>query len=114
MLPYRLGEPFTRLPDVRQFQIDWDGETLLARVVLRGRRTPPGRPELSRALHDAGAAPIPITVVPVAELEREPGPAAKLKLIRNLKGQTPLGGGDVARRRRGGRAREVRRRGGPR
>ncbi len=85
VLPYRLGEPFTRLPDVRRFQIDWDGETLLARVVLRpGGTTDPVAGELSRALHDAGAAPIPITVVPVAELEREPGPAAKLKLIRNL------------------------------
>ena len=39
VLPYRLGEPFTRLPDVRQFQIDWDGETLLARVVLRAGGT---------------------------------------------------------------------------
>jgi hypothetical protein len=38
--------------------------------------------ELARALRDAGAAPIPITVVEAAELEREPGPAAKLKLIR--------------------------------
>ena len=83
VLPYRLGEPFTRLPDVRQFQIDWDGETLLARVVLRaGGTADPVAGELSRALHDAGAAPIPITVVPVAELQREPGPAAKLKLIR--------------------------------
>jgi phenylacetate-coenzyme A ligase PaaK-like adenylate-forming protein len=84
VLPYRFGEPFARLPDVRQFQLDWDGETLLARVVLRaGGTTDPVAGELSRALHDAGAAPIPITVVPVAELQREPGPAAKLKLIRS-------------------------------
>jgi phenylacetate-coenzyme A ligase PaaK-like adenylate-forming protein len=84
VLPYRLGEPFARLPDVRQFQIDWDGRTLLARVVLRaGGTADPVAGELARTLHDAGAAPIPITVVPVSELQREPGPAAKLKLIRS-------------------------------
>ena len=84
VLPYRLGEPFTRLPDVRQFQIDWDGQAMLARVVVRSGGTADAvARELSRALHDAGASPIPITVVPVAELEREPGPAAKLKLIRS-------------------------------
>jgi phenylacetate-coenzyme A ligase PaaK-like adenylate-forming protein len=83
VLPYRLGEPFARLPDVRQFQIDWDGGTLCARVVLREDGTADAvAGELARALRDAGAAPIPITVVPVTELEREPGPAAKLKLIR--------------------------------
>jgi phenylacetate-coenzyme A ligase PaaK-like adenylate-forming protein len=83
VLPYRLGEPFARLPEVRQFQIDWDGVRLLTRVVLRPGEGP-GRVEgeLARALRGAGAAPVPITVVPVAELEREPGPAAKLKLIR--------------------------------
>jgi phenylacetate-coenzyme A ligase PaaK-like adenylate-forming protein len=85
VLPYRLGEPFARLPEVRQFQLDWDGAHLLARVVLRDAGDAARvEPELTRALDAAGAAPIPITVVPVAELEREPGPAAKLKLIRNL------------------------------
>jgi phenylacetate-coenzyme A ligase PaaK-like adenylate-forming protein len=90
VLPYRLGEPFARLPEVRQFQLDWDGAHLLARVVLRDAEDAARvEPELTRALDAAGAAPIPITVLPVAELEREPGPAAKLKLIRNLQGQTP-------------------------
>jgi hypothetical protein len=51
-------------------------------VIRQGGSADPVAPEISRALHDAGAAPIPITVVPVTELEREPGPAAKLKLIR--------------------------------
>ena len=97
--------PFTRLPDVRRFE-----GIGLGRRHARPRRAARAdaarvEPELSRALEAAGAAPIPITVVPVAELAREPGPAAKLKLIRNLRGLTPLSGGGGARRRRGGRAR---------
>ena len=72
MLPYRLGEPFTRLPEVRAFQIDWDG-TLLARVVLRaGETAEPVAGELSATLPAAGAAPIPISVVPVAESSANP------------------------------------------
>jgi phenylacetate-coenzyme A ligase PaaK-like adenylate-forming protein len=84
VLPYRLGEPFARLPEVRQFQIDWDGQRLLARVVLRPGEGPQRvEPELASALRDAGAAPVPITVVPVEALERELGDAGKLKLIRS-------------------------------
>lgn len=85
VLPYRLGEPFAHLPDVRQFQLDWDGERLLARVVLRpDGSAEPVAGELAAALRGAGAAPIPIEVVHVRALEREPGPAGKLKLIRCL------------------------------
>ena len=50
------------------------------------RQAPAGTPEQVRAavagvLEEAGAVPPRIDVTPVAELEREPGAAAKLKLI---------------------------------
>lgn len=84
--PYRLGEPFGRLPDVRGFQVVWDGRALSVQIVPR-RDAPAGTPErvrsaLARALAEAGTASVPIAVEPVHELEREPGPAAKLKLIK--------------------------------
>jgi phenylacetate-coenzyme A ligase PaaK-like adenylate-forming protein len=86
VLPYRLGAPFAHLPHVRQFQIDWDGARMTIRVVLRS--TAPA--DTTCRVHDAvsatllatGAAPVPLEVVRVCALEREPGPAAKLKLIR--------------------------------
>jgi phenylacetate-coenzyme A ligase PaaK-like adenylate-forming protein len=87
VLPYRLGAPFAQLPHVRQFQIDWDGARMTIRVVLRS--TAPAdttcrvHDALSATLLQAGAVAVPITVVRVCELEREPGPAAKLKLIRS-------------------------------
>jgi hypothetical protein len=37
---------------------------------------------MSEALADAGAD-VPVRVEPVAELEREPGPGAKLRLVRS-------------------------------
>jgi phenylacetate-CoA ligase len=87
LLPYRLGKPFAHLPDVRQFQIDWDGGRMTIRVVPRDT-APADVPERVRdavgdALRQAGAGPVPVDVVPAAALEREPGPAAKLKLIRS-------------------------------
>lgn len=39
------------------------------------------RAAVLRVLEEAGAVPPPVVVTPVAQLEREPGPAAKLKLI---------------------------------
>jgi phenylacetate-coenzyme A ligase PaaK-like adenylate-forming protein len=87
VLPYRLGEPFAHLPDVRQFQIDWDGARMTIRVVLR--TTAPAdtparvRDAVATTLRQAGAAPVPIAVERAAALEREPGPAGKLKLIRS-------------------------------
>jgi phenylacetate-coenzyme A ligase PaaK-like adenylate-forming protein len=87
VLPYRLGAPFAHLPHVRQFQIHWDGARMTIRVVLRS--TAPAdtachvHDAMSATLLGAGAAPVPIEVVRVCELEREAGPAAKLKLIRS-------------------------------
>jgi phenylacetate-coenzyme A ligase PaaK-like adenylate-forming protein len=87
VLPYRLGTPFVDLPEVRQFQVVWNGKRLEVRVVLRpdapadtqGRV----RAAVTEALEAAGVAPPSITVSRVAELEREPGHAAKVKLIKS-------------------------------
>ena len=80
-----MGAPFARLPEVRQFQIVHDPGRLEVRVVL-DPAAPAGtldrvRAAVAGALEAAGALPPEIAVTPVAELEREPGPAAKLKLI---------------------------------
>ena len=85
LLPLRIGAPFARIPAVRQYQIVHEGGRLEVRLVLE-----PGCPadtsERVRAavigvLEEAGAVAPPLRVTPVAELEREPGAAAKLKLI---------------------------------
>jgi phenylacetate-CoA ligase len=87
VLPYRLGAPFAHLPHVRQFQIDWDGARMTIRVVLRSTASADTacrvHDAMSATLLAAGAAPVPIEVVRVCELQREPGPAAKLKLVRS-------------------------------
>ena len=85
MLPLRMGAPFARLPEVRQFQIVRELERLEIRLVLDPRAAA-GVPDQVRAavvgmLEEAGAVLPPVAVTPVAELEREAGPAAKLKLI---------------------------------
>ncbi len=85
VLPLRMGAPFARLPAVRQFQIVHEPGRLEVRLVLDPRASA-GTPDEVRAavagvLEAAGAVPPRIDVTPVGELEREPGPAAKLKLI---------------------------------
>lgn len=87
MLPYRLGAPFAELPEARQFQVVWDGERLEVRVALRPD-APADTPErvraaVTEALEAAGATPPPIRIAPVTEPEREPGHAAKVKLIKS-------------------------------
>jgi phenylacetate-coenzyme A ligase PaaK-like adenylate-forming protein len=85
VLPLRLGGPFAGLPQVRQFQIVHDPGGLDVRLVLdpnAARETPAiVRAAVLRVLEEAGAVPPAVVVTPVAELEREPGAAAKLKLI---------------------------------
>jgi phenylacetate-CoA ligase len=82
--PHRLRAPFTALLDVRQYQIVHrrDG-SLHVRVVPRGAA--PGLADtvgaaVARLLADAGAV-APVRVELVDEIEREPGPAAKVKLV---------------------------------
>jgi phenylacetate-CoA ligase len=82
VLPYRLGEPFARMPAVRQFQIVWDGAGMEVRVVAPRDVVARVRTEVADALAAAGAVPPRIEVRLVDALEREPGPAAKLKLIK--------------------------------
>jgi phenylacetate-CoA ligase len=86
VIPLRLGAPFARIPAVRQFQIVHAVGRLEIRVVLEpgtaaAETTTQVRDVVARALDDAGAVPPPIDVLSVDRLEREPGAAAKLKLV---------------------------------
>jgi phenylacetate-CoA ligase len=83
--PLRLRAPFTALPEVRQYQVRHDRAGLHVRVVLRPT-APPDTPARVRAaliqeLRAAGASPPPVEVVPVPEIERDAGHAAKFKLV---------------------------------
>jgi phenylacetate-coenzyme A ligase PaaK-like adenylate-forming protein len=84
--PYRLRAPFSRLADVREYQVVHDGERLRVLVVLAAgapRDTAERvRHALARELEAAGAVPPPIDVEPVAALAREPGAAGKFKLVK--------------------------------
>jgi phenylacetate-CoA ligase len=83
--PHRLRAPFTYLPDVLQYQVVEEPQCLRIRIVLRNGasvETPAlVRAALARELDDAGVIAPPIEVEPVAELERDPGQGAKLKLV---------------------------------
>ena len=82
--PYRLRAPFVRLLDVLQYQIVHRHDGLLVRIVARSsaRRDLPEkvRGAVGSALSDAGAA-APVRVELVPAIEREPGHAAKVKLV---------------------------------
>jgi phenylacetate-CoA ligase len=85
--PSALGPAFARVPAVRQFQLLHDERGLHARVVL-GDGADDDAPDrvrwrLVEAIETAGAVPPPIDVEPVPALDREPGPAAKLALIKS-------------------------------
>jgi phenylacetate-coenzyme A ligase PaaK-like adenylate-forming protein len=85
VLPLRLGAPFARIAAVRQFQIVQTADRLTVRVVLEPLAPPATTTEVrdavGRALDEAGAVLPDIDIVPVDRLEREPGAAAKLKLV---------------------------------
>jgi phenylacetate-coenzyme A ligase PaaK-like adenylate-forming protein len=85
VLPLRLGGPFAGLPQVRQFQIVHDPGGLEVRLVLDPKAPQATvaivRAAVLRVLEEAGAVPPAVVVTPVDALEREPGAAAKLKLI---------------------------------
>lgn len=85
VLPLRLGAPFARVPGIRQFQVVHEPGRLEIRLVL-ARDAATDATERVRAgvagvLDEAGAVAPPLEVRQVAGLEREAGPAAKLKLI---------------------------------
>jgi hypothetical protein len=72
------------MPAVRQFQIVHEAGDVEVRVVLE--EPSPDVAERIRSavlsvLDEVGAVPPPVRVTEVAGLEREPGAAAKLKLI---------------------------------
>jgi phenylacetate-coenzyme A ligase PaaK-like adenylate-forming protein len=87
MHPFGLGAAFAALPDVRQYQVLHDRHGLHVRVILAGdasAATPERlRQALVEAIDAAGAVPPPVEVTQVDALEREPGPAAKFKLVRS-------------------------------
>jgi phenylacetate-coenzyme A ligase PaaK-like adenylate-forming protein len=80
--PFRLRSPFSTLLEVREYQIVQrrDGE-LLVRIVAGQDLVERVRRAFAATLEQAGAAPPPIRVEPVDRIERDGGPAAKLKLV---------------------------------
>ena len=82
--PYRLRAPFVQLLEILQYQIVHRSDGLLVRIVLRdsASRTVPERVRaaVERAVDEAGAH-IPVRVEVVGAIEREPGHAAKAKLV---------------------------------
>jgi phenylacetate-coenzyme A ligase PaaK-like adenylate-forming protein len=91
LLPHYLTAPIARTAGVQQYQILWDGQRLELCVVLGATASPDTTTrlgaELTRALGAAGVLNPAIHVRTVAELQREPGPAAKLKLIKSTVGE---------------------------
>ena len=85
--PTALGPAFASLPDIRQYQVVYDLRSLRARVVPAngaGTDLPERlRRALATAVMAAGAVPPAIEVEEVSVLQREPGPAAKLKLVKS-------------------------------
>ena len=90
--PTALGPAFASLPDVRQYQVVYDLRSLRARIVpAEGAGTDLAerlRRALATAVMAVGAVPPAIEVEQVAALHREPGPAAKFKLV---KSSVPVG-----------------------
>jgi phenylacetate-coenzyme A ligase PaaK-like adenylate-forming protein len=82
--PYRLRAPFVRLLDVLQYQVVHRPSGLHVRIVARrGVDVADAvRSALEAAVREAGAR-CPVEVELVDEIAREPGPAAKVKLVRS-------------------------------
>ncbi|MGH3940834.1 MAG: phenylacetate--CoA ligase family protein [Pseudonocardiaceae bacterium] len=87
--PLPLTAPVCGFPDVRQYQLSYDGSSLDVRVVLRPSAAPdvPAliRTKLLRVIESTGAIPPRIDVIPVAVIDREPGDAGKLKLVKSIR-----------------------------
>lgn len=82
--PYRLRAPFVRLFDVLQYQVVHRADGLLVRVVVRAGTerdvAERVRAAVEMVLGEAGAS-VPVAVAIVPAIEREPGHAAKVKLV---------------------------------
>ena len=84
--PFRLRSPFARMVDVRGYQIVRRRDALVARVVPRRDAQPGIEVRVAAAIREtlaAAGADVPVRVELVPEIEREPGPAAKVKLVRS-------------------------------
>jgi phenylacetate-coenzyme A ligase PaaK-like adenylate-forming protein len=87
VLPFGLAAPLAHLPGIRQYQLVHNPGELLLRLVLASD-APPGLEEraqagVTHALEAAGAQPPAVRVAKVPTIHRDPGVAAKLKLIIN-------------------------------
>jgi phenylacetate-coenzyme A ligase PaaK-like adenylate-forming protein len=83
--PHVLRAPFSALLDVRQYQIVHEADGLRVRLVPQPTAAADLAERVGAVLAEeltaAGAAPGAIRVECVDEIEREPGDAAKLKLV---------------------------------
>jgi phenylacetate-CoA ligase len=84
--PHRLRAPFCALLDVRRYQIVHASDgSLRVRIVTRAAAAPELLERIRLAVHgelaSAGALPPAVAVEVVDEIEREPGHAAKVKLV---------------------------------
>jgi phenylacetate-coenzyme A ligase PaaK-like adenylate-forming protein len=85
--PFRLRSPFARMTQVSAYQIVQRAADVLVCVVPRAGADPRLASEVATAvtaaLEEAGAD-VRVRVALVSAIEREPGPAAKVKLIKSL------------------------------
>jgi AcrR family transcriptional regulator len=85
--PFRLRAPFASLSAVRCYQITHNPWGLDVQVVLRSDAAPDTttriRDSLLRAIAEAGANAVALTVTPVDEIKRDSGSGGKLKSIVN-------------------------------
>jgi phenylacetate-coenzyme A ligase PaaK-like adenylate-forming protein len=82
--PYRLRAPFVRLLDVLQYQIVRRDDGLVVRIVVRDAAPQDIRERVRAGIETALCetnAKFPVTVAVVAQIEREHGHGAKLKLV---------------------------------
>lgn len=89
--PIVLRRPFTALPAVQQYKVVLDHDGLRVFVVIADgaqseETTRQVRAALAAGLEDTGVVPPTIGVEVVAALPREPGHAAKFKLIESRRG----------------------------
>jgi phenylacetate-coenzyme A ligase PaaK-like adenylate-forming protein len=89
--PHRLRAPVSAVQDLRQYRIVHNPTGLHIAVVLRNGAAADTPQRIQAAVHraflDAGAIPPPITVAPVDGIDREPGHAAKFKVVKIEGGQ---------------------------
>ena len=82
--PIKLGPAFAGVPEVRRFQVIHDETGIEVRAVVSAEDALERvRERLVAVLEEAGAVPPTVRAVAVDELEREPGPAAKFRIVKS-------------------------------